>query len=213
MCIFWSYCFYSASVQLHLSIVLHNSFKSRKTQKENTMKTSIKTSIGIIAIGLSSISFAQAIEYRSDRHYDKPRHERNNHKSERREHVKHMSHRQEHFRAKRHIRKHKRYNRHMRNDFRAHKRARNHYRRHHGYRTDWRHKHSYKHYRRSSYVQPRYRTSGHSSHISVSGSGVPVLAGTLIGSAIANNASHGDPVATFGGAVIGAIIGNRIAHH
>jgi len=42
---------------------------------------------------------------------------------------------------------------------------------------------------------------------------VPVLAGTLIGSAIANNVSHGDPVVTIGGAVVGAIIGNQIAHH
>ena len=179
------------------------------------MKTSIKTTVGIIAIALSSISFAQAGEHRgdrgSDRHYDKPRQERNYRKNTRREHSKHMSHSQERFRDQRHFRKHKRYNRHARRHFRAYKRARKHYGWKRGYRRGY---YNYTGYGYDSYVSPRYYVSPrHSSHVSVSGDEIPVLAGTLIGSAIASDASDGNPVATFGGAVIGAIIGNQIAHH
>ena len=42
---------------------------------------------------------------------------------------------------------------------------------------------------------------------------LPVIAGGIIGSSIANNASHGDPVATFGGAVFGALVGNALTRH
>ena len=78
-----------------------------------------------------------------------------------------------------------------------------------------RYKRNYRHtrYITPRYVSPRHVSPRYTSHVSVSGRGIPVLAGTLIGSAIANDVSHGDPVATFGGAVIGAIIGNQIRHH
>lgn len=48
---------------------------------------------------------------------------------------------------------------------------------------------------------------GHSSRA------LPTVAGGLIGSVIANDASHGDPAATFGGAVLGALVGNALSHH
>jgi len=182
------------------------------------MKTSIKTTVGIIAITLSSISFAQAGEHRGDRNYEKPRQERNHFKSERREHWKNAHNRSERFREQRHFRKHKKFNRIAKRHLKAHKRALRHNRWKHAYRTGYNRGYyntdlnrgysRNRNYGHTTYVSPRY-----SSHVRVSGRGVPVLAGTLIGSAIANDVSHGDPVATFGGAVVGAIIGNQIAHH
>lgn len=185
------------------------------------MKTSIKTTIGIIAIALSNISFAQAGEHRGERHYEKPRQERNHHKSERREYGKYAHNRHDRLRERRHFRKHKKMHRIAKRHLKAHKRALRHNRWNHSYRTGYKRRHygrdlghGYnRHYRHAEYITPRYVSPGYSSHVSFSGRGVPVLAGTLIGSAIANNASHGDPVATLGGAVVGAIIGNQIAHH
>lgn len=171
------------------------------------MKTSIKTAIGIIIIAVSSISLAQAGDRRSerdhDRNYDRshsrsyeqPRHKRHYRKHERRHHWKRFGHRKNHYRAPRHFngkyyRKHQRYNKH-----------------HRGYNRVERHD-----YHHTTYVTPRYAPS-HRVVITNSDHALPVLAGTLIGSAIANDASNGDPAATFGGAVFGAIVGNALAHH
>lgn len=169
------------------------------------MKTSIKTTIGIIVIALSSISLAQARDHRSERDHDRsadrsharsfdrghsrsyeqPRHERRYRHNERRHHWKRFNHRSNHYRGHR----------------RAH---RSYYRKHHGYERHYRsHRRFSRHgYNRTTYVIPR-----HSDHA------LPVLAGTLIGSAIANDASNGDPAATLGGAVFGAIVGNALARH
>ena len=193
------------------------------------MKHTIKTTIGIIAIALSSMTIAEAGERRGDRNYEKPRQERSHRQeshrkdwnrsskhdhrySERRNFRKHVRAERK---VRRHIRKHKRFNRHAKRHFRAYKRLNRH---------GWKH---YRPYKRVYYPTVgygyNYGTSyssapSYSSHVSVSSHHngrdvVPVLAGTLIGSAIANDASGGDPVATFGGAVFGAIVGNAIAHH
>lgn len=185
------------------------------------MKTSIKTTIGIITIALSSISFAQAGEHRGERNYEKPRQERHYNKSKRHEYSKYSNNRHDRFREQRHFRKHNKMHRIAKRQLKAHKRALRHNRREHAYRTDYSRgyygrglERGYnRHYRHTRYVSPRYVSPRYSSQVSVSGHGVPVLAGTLIGSAIANNASHGNPIATLGGAVVGAIIGNQIAHH
>ena len=180
------------------------------------MKTSIKTIIGVVAIAIGSISMAQAGEHRNkrdnDRHYDKPRQERQFRHDERRSHWKRAHNRHDRFRAKRHAREyrfHKRQARKARRHLRAYKRLQR-WERHHGWKRD---------YRRSGYgydYKP-YRAPRHSSHISVrthhSGNALPVIAGGIIGSAIANDASHGDPAATFGGAVFGALVGNALSQH
>jgi hypothetical protein len=164
------------------------------------MKLSIRTIISIVIIAISSISFVQAEQHRSDRGYDrsheKPRHYRQN---ERRHHWKRSAHRSNHYRAQRHsygsyYRKHQGYNR-----------------QHRSYRRVERHG-----YRHTTYVTPYYVAPSHSSPsivVTSSSHALPVLAGGLIGSAIANDMSDGDPVATFGGAVFGAIVGNAIARH
>ena len=151
------------------------------------MKTSIKTIIGVVAIAIGSISMAQAGEHRSkrdnDRHYDKPRHERQ------------FRHDKQARKARRHLRAYKRLHR---------------LERRHGWKGDYRHS-GY------GYDYKPYRAPRHSSHISVrthhSGNALPVIAGGMIGSAIANDASHGDPAATFGGAVFGALVGNALSQH
>lgn len=178
------------------------------------MKTSIKTTVGIIAIAISSISMAQAGEHRNkrdnDRHYDKPRQERQFRHDERRSHWKRTHNRHDRYRAKRHAREHRFHKRQVRRHLKAYKRLHR-WERRNGWKRDYRrpgYGYGYKHYR-----APR-----HSSHISVrthhrSGNALPVIAGGLIGSVIANDASHGDPGATFGGAIVGAIVGNAIARH
>ena len=160
------------------------------------MKTSIKTAIGIIIIAVSSISLAQARDHRSDRDHDR---------SADRGHSR--SYEQPHH--NRHYRKHERRHHWKRSRHSRHHSYRHHHRKHHGYSRHYRYKrHNYRH--TTYYVEPNY---SHNVVVTGSGHGLPILAGTLIGSAIANDASHGDPVATFGGAVFGAIIGNAIAHH
>lgn len=153
----------------------------------------IKTTIGIIAVVISSISMAEAGQNRhqrdNDRHYEQSRqghHYRQNH---RRPHSKRARHDRKHYGSRHH-----RYER-------SHRR--------HSY---WRRDHGYRH---STYRSPRVYSS-HS--IVVSGRGhsnnvLPVIAGGLIGSSIANHASHGDPAATFGGAVFGALVGNALTRH
>lgn len=162
----------------------------------------IKTTIGIIAIVLSSVTLAEAGQNRherdNDRHYEKPRHEQQYRQHHRRSHWKRARHARHHYREQRHYRKH-------------------HYNRHHRYERSHRHNSYWKRdrgYRHSTYRSPR----AYSSSIVVSGHGhsnnvLPVIAGGLIGSSIANNASHGDPVATFGGAVFGALVGNALTRH
>jgi outer membrane lipoprotein SlyB len=44
-------------------------------------------------------------------------------------------------------------------------------------------------------------------------SALPVIAGGLIGSAIGHDIGHGDPAATFGGAIFGAMIGDAVSRH
>jgi len=173
------------------------------------MKLSIKTTIGIIIIAVSSISLAQAEQHRSDRghdrsadrshnrSYDKPRHERHYRHNERRHHWKRSGHRSNHYRAHRH-------------SYGSYYRRHNGHKHYRGYRRIERHG-----YRPSTYRSPRVYSS-HS--IVVSGRGhsnnvLPVIAGGLIGSSIANHASHGDPAATFGGAVFGALVGNALTRH
>ena len=195
------------------------------------MKLNIKTTIGIIAIAISSMTIAEAGERRGDRNYEKPRQERSHRQENRRKDWNRSSHRDNRYSERRHFRKHMRAERKARRHFRKHKRlerkAKRHfkaYKRSRGYYSGWKHGHrplKKAYYRTSgydSYATPYNSAPGYSSHVSVSshhdgGNIVPVLAGTLIGSSIANNASNGDPVATFGGAVFGAIVGNAIAHH
>ena len=162
----------------------------------------IKTTIGIIAVVISSISMAEAGQNRherdNDRQYDNSHQERHYRQKHRRPHWKRARHARHHYRENRHYRKHygsrhHRYERsHRHNSYRGHKRG----------------------YRHNAYRSPRV----YSSRIVVSGHGhsnnvLPVIAGGLIGSSIANNASHGDPVATFGGAVFGALVGNALTRH
>ncbi len=159
------------------------------------MKTSIKTSIGIIIIAVSSISLAQAGDRRSERDHD-----RNYDRSQSRSY--------EQPRHKRHYRKHERS--HRKNHYRGHRQS---YGKHHGYNRHYR---AHRRFDRRGYNHTTYKAPSHFSHnvvVTSSGHGLPVLAGTLIGSAIANDASNGDPAAIFGGAVFGAIVGNAIAHH
>jgi len=182
------------------------------------MKTSIKTTIAIIAVAVGSISMAQAGQNHHDRDYDrsydrsyeKPRHQRQFRKNERRQHWKRDQYRQKHYRAKRHFRKHYRYEHNGNRHLRVYKRL---HRQHSGWRGG--HNRIEKHvYRQNTFFSPRHT----SRQVIVerrhhSNNALPVVAGTLIGSVIANDASNGDPVATFGGAVFGAMVGNAISHH
>lgn len=200
------------------------------------MKTSLKTTISIIAIAISSVSIAQAGQNRHDRDqervYEQPRYQHQNLRSEKRHSTRRdvlqperygkRSHRNkynrfEQYREQRHYRKHKRMNRqakrHAKRQMRAHKRA---------HRFDRKYKHSghgyNRIYRQDTYVAPRYIAPRHiSSDVFVDNrhsnhNGLPVLAGTIIGSSIANDLSNGDPAATFGGALFGAIIGDALSH-
>ncbi|MCW9032298.1 MAG: hypothetical protein OQK58_12475 [Gammaproteobacteria bacterium] len=168
------------------------------------MKTVIKTTIGILAMTFASISVSHADSNRHNRDYDRGHQKqhakqfdrRDMHKSlyrdQRGNHLRHQVKRPhwKHATLKRHYWKHGR--KYVIKQM-PHDRA---YRRAYGY---------------AHYVAPAYtvRYSGHSHSNKV----VPVLAGGLIGSSIANNVSHGDPAATMGGAIFGAIIGNAIARH
>ena len=163
----------------------------------------IKTTIGIIAVVISSISMAEAGQNRherdNDRHYDNSRQEHHYRQNHRRPHWKRARHARHHYREQRHNRRHAG-NRHHRYE----RSNRNH--------TNWRRDHGYRHITySSSRVYPSHSIAvnnhGHSGNV------LPVIAGGLIGSSIANNASHGDPVATFGGAVFGAVVGNALTRH
>lgn len=175
------------------------------------MKNIFKTTIGVIAITFASISVSQAD---SNRHRDYDRSDRvQNQRSEQFNRYKkhYQMHRQhkgnhlfnhtprphwKHAQWKRHYWKleRKRAIKQMQRE-RAVRRA---------VRQDYR-----AGYGRTHYVAPPH----HVTYVGHSNNAVPVIAGGLIGSSIANNVSHGDPAATVGGAIFGAIIGNAIAHH
>lgn len=169
------------------------------------MNIKIKTTVGIIAIALGSISFAQAGENRhdrhSDRHYDEPRQERDFHKNERREHAKHMDSRHERFREQRQFRKHKREHRIAKRHLRAHKRAARHNRWKHAYRSSynrgyygygWRHGHSnYRDYHYDRYASPR--RSSHNIVINADPL-LPIIAGGVIANKIAKKIVRHDPI-------------------
>lgn len=191
------------------------------------MKTVIKTTIGILAITFASISISQADSNRHNRDFDRAAQKQHNQKFDRRDKRKHMNrqHRSNHLNHskrrphwkhagwKRHYREHKRMRaiKQMRRD-RAYRRSvRQVYRNRAHRRAVNQHRAYNRNYGYSSYVAPShsvtYSRHSHANKI------VPVLAGGLIGSSIANNVSHGDPAATVGGAIFGAIIGDAIARH
>ena len=179
------------------------------------MKNLIKTTIGIIAITFASISVSQADSNRHrdhdrvdrtqnqakqferyEKHYQMHRQQRGNHLSNHvnRPHWKHAHWERQYWkherkRAIKQIHRERAYRRALKQEYRD--RA---YRSNYGY---------------SRYVAP----SHHVTYVSHSHHALPAIAGGLIGSSIANNVSHGDPAATVGGAVFGAIIGNAIARH
>lgn len=190
--------------------------------KMNSLNINIKTTIGIIAIALSSISMAEAgqkhherdndrlDDHGHSRQYENPRHER---------HFREDGHRKawrnvRRHRELRHERQQRRFNRHMRKYIRTH-------RRYSDWNYGWRHErrhfnrhHDYSRFETSNY----YSAPAYSSRVVISSNGhsgdvLPVLAGGIIGSAIASDASNGDPGAALGGALFGAIVGNAIAHH
>ena len=194
------------------------------------MKTAIKTTIGILAITFASISVSQADSNRHNRDYDRASQKQHARQFDRRDMKKHQfrESRGNHLRGhktrphwkhtswKRHYKAHKRMRavKQMRRD-RKYRRAVKQVYRNRAYRHSMKNKYRNRGYRRdygySRYVAPAhsvtYSTRSHSNNV------VPVLAGGLIGSSIANNVSHGDPAATVGGAIFGAIIGDAIARH
>ena len=184
------------------------------------MKNVIKTTIGILAISLASVSVSQADTNRHHRDFDKSADKHYSKKFDRHDHhgakrkFQHRQYRGNHLlgHTRHHGWKHAGWKRH----YLAHKMERKRLRiikkmRHD--RREFRHnyrKHQPHHnYGRVRYVAPvpvvRYRS--HSNKV------VPVIAGGIIGSSIANNVSHGDPAATLGGAIFGAVIGDAIARH
>jgi len=181
------------------------------------MKTVFKTTIVILAITFASISVSHADSNRHNRDYDRGEQKQHAKTFDRRDMQKPQfrEHRGNHLRshAKRPHWKHTSWKRH----YKAHKRMRTIKQKRH----DRAHRHAVKQFYRSRanrhdyghsrYVAPSYgvRYSNHSHSNKV----IPVLAGGLIGSSIANNVSHGDPAATVGGAIFGAIIGDVIARH
>lgn len=147
----------------------------------------MKIIIGIIAVVISSISMAEAGQnhHKYSRHYDSPRHGQHYRKNHHRPHWKRERHARQQYRQQRHHR----------------------YNRSHRYNTRW--KRNHRTYTPRIYTSHRVMVSGHGH----SNRALPIVAGGLIGSVIANDASHGDPVATFGGAVFGALVGSALTHH
>ena len=183
------------------------------------MKNVIKTTIGIIAISFASISVSQADSNRDRDHARADRTSQKQHAKQFDRYKKHYQiHRQQrgnffnkpakrpHWKqahSKRHYMKHdhKRAIKQMRRD-RAYR---------HTVRQVYRNRAQRRDYGYGRYVAPAHRVTytrhSHSNKV------VPILAGGLIGSSIANRVSHGDPGATVGGAIFGAIIGDAIARH
>ena len=164
------------------------------------MKTAIKVTIGIIAIALGGMSVAQAEQGRHKRGYDNPRH-------------------QQVSRDRDHQRKYTR----KRHDYRHDRRARHSYDRHRGHRApvrrhvsrDYRH-HGHSHVRHYVRHEHHYRVPRHGVNTVIverrHHSHLPVVVGGIVGSAIANDVSHGDPGAIIGGAVIGAVVGRALSY-
>lgn len=147
------------------------------------MKTTIKATIGIITIALSSLSVAQAGQERSGHKYNKPQHERQ-------------------------------YSHHDKRIVTVVERPR--------FYSDWKRpylKRSQPRVEKYIYLRNNYAPPRHAIHHVIikdhqhNHSILPVLTASLIGSSIGNHISEGDPAATFGGAVFGAIIGNAISGH
>ena len=184
------------------------------------MKSLFKTTIGVLAISLASVSVSQADTNRHSRDYDRTdnhyakkfdrrdhnQHNYRDHHNYRGNHLKgHPVHpRSTHAGWKRHYWEHKR--------FRAIKQMK----REKALRHELRHRHFSRNYGQVNYVAPvavvpaprvTYRT-----HVQTHNA-IPVIAGGIIGSSIANNVSHGDPAATIGGAIFGAVIGDAISRH
>lgn len=162
------------------------------------MKTNLKTIITVLAISVAGISVAQAHDH-NDRGYDR---------SERKQHNKrnyNNSDRQYRKRDHRYVEK----NVYNYNTYVSPRRAS------HGYAPRrWRHN-TYQPRRiiRDVYV-PRRRVIHSNVIVTAPHNNVlPTLAGGLIGSAIASDASHGDSGAILGGAIFGAVVGNAIAGH
>lgn len=190
------------------------------------MKSVIKTTIGILAISLASVSVSQADSNRHNRDYDRAPGKHYSRDSGRRDHKKyshqqyrgkhvlgHNKHpRSKHAGWKRHYWEH---NRMKKRHQRAHRRAVKQMHRERAYRRalrhDYRQRIFLRNYGHVRYVAPVPRVTyrSHSHHNNV----VPVIAGGIIGSSIANNVSHGDPAATLGGAIFGAVIGDAMARH
>lgn len=226
--------FNSASIQLHLTIVHLTTRKALKPKRRISMKLNIKASIAIVTIALTSITMAQAGENRHQREglrFDDNAHKKTAKRPNREHQYRQKSHRYSskhsnrhyNYRAKRRDARQQRS--HERRQYRYERGLKRVHNRHYGWKKGWKRqqrKH-YKrdHYRRSRYVEPHYnyiapRRASHNVVVSSnhhSDNVLPVLAGGLIGSAIASDVSDGDPGAAFGGAIMGAIIGNAIAQH
>lgn len=177
------------------------------------MKKSIKATVVIIVTALFGMSTVQAddddrdereysYEREYSRGYENPRHERHYRKFKQRKHWK-RSHR-----AKHHFRNHHGYNNPARRHFRTYERIRRDYS---GWEREYRVE---KRVYQESYISPRYRSPGISINTHLhSKNALPTIAGGLIGSAIANDVSHGNADAIFGGAIFGALVGNALARH
>ena len=190
------------------------------------MKTIIKTTIGIIAITIGSVSVAQADNNRHERGYEKPRHEKQYRENTRNPQWKHTYNKKERYRDERHYRKHHA-DRYVTIIERPHKRVEKHVYRDRGHRRV--EKHVYHH---RAYAPPPRRVEKHVYHHGHyapaprrvvkkvinrdrhhHNNALPVIAGGLIGSAIGHDIGHGDPVVTFSSAIFGAMVGDAVSRH
>jgi len=177
------------------------------------MKNIIKTSM--LAVVVLGSSFAQAGQNRHEqsefRVYNKPHSERHYRQNERRQDWKHQQRKKHKSGYQRHYKK-QHYAK-YRDSYRSHwKHNRRHvekrvFRDNRGHRVEKHIYHSKRYYAPRTVVKKVIIRDRHYHN-----NALPVIAGGLIGSSIANNVSEGDPIATFGGAVFGAMIGNAISH-
>jgi len=156
------------------------------------MNTAIKVTIGIIAIALGGMSVAQAEQGRHQRGYDNPRHQQ---VSRDRDYQRKYTRNRHDYRREGRSYEHRRGHRapvrgHICRDYRH---AGHHVRHDRHYRVP--------HHRVNTLIVERR----HHPHL-------PVVVGGIIGSAIANDVSHGDPGAIVGGAVIGAVVGRALSY-
>lgn len=162
------------------------------------MKINLKTIITVLTISVAGVSVAQAHEHH-DRGYDRSerkQYNKRNFNNSARPHWK---------RGNRYVEK----NVYNYNTYISPRRAG------HGYAPRrWRHN-AYQPRRIIHDVYVPRRRVIHSNVIVTSPHNrvLPTLAGGLIGSAIASDASHGDSGAILGGAIFGAVVGNALAGH